>query len=77
MSHYPAGSSLNAVIHFSQLINAGVFQRFDFGHIKNIIKYGQVNPPLIDISGIKDIPIVIVVGTDDEMADAIDSEWLY
>jgi hypothetical protein len=38
--------------------------------------YGQPYPPKVDLSKIKGIPTVMIVGYNDELADYNDARWL-
>lgn len=31
LTHYPSGAGFRCAVHYAQLINAGQFQRYDFG----------------------------------------------
>lgn len=39
-SHFPSGSSIRSVEHFSQLKDSGAFRTFDFGKVRNLKEYG-------------------------------------
>lgn len=45
--HTPAGSSLNTIMHYGQLVRIGPprFEHFNHGVITNLIKYKTVFPP--------------------------------
>lgn len=58
LSHNPAGSSTQTLFHFAQGYTSGRFQKFDFGLRKNLMHYGQEEPPEYDISKIK-VPITL------------------
>lgn len=74
--HFPNGASLQSMIHFSQLLNAGRFTLINYGKKKNIETYGQRDPPFIDIKEIKDVPIALFVGYHDMIANINDNRWL-
>lgn len=42
---FPAGASLNQVIHYAQMVHSGKFCKFDFGEEVNKEKYGSLSPP--------------------------------
>lgn len=77
LGHYPSGASLNSVDHFIQIYLTSEFKRFDYGLEKNIEKYGQPTPPLLDLSTIKDIPIGMFVGAHDLLATSKDAKEDY
>lgn len=63
LSHFPSGTSLKTLQHFADNIRNHRFTQ-----------YGQVAPyPLTDI---KDLPIFLYVGADDELATSIDNRNL-
>jgi len=75
-SHFPNGASLQQILHFSQLINSGNFQYYDYGKRMNLQKYGEEKPPLIDVTNIKDVPIALFVGAYDTLANVNDARKL-
>lgn len=52
LQHTPAGSSVNQLVHFSQLFNSGKFRMFDHGKIKNLATYGQWQPPDYNLTSV-------------------------
>lgn len=74
--HFPAGTSLRCLAHYGQIINAGKFQRYDYGYYDNKKHYGQHTPPEIDLTHIHDIPVALFRGSLDDLADHKDTEWL-
>jgi pimeloyl-ACP methyl ester carboxylesterase len=62
--------------HWGQIARANKFQRYDYGEEKNKEVYGHPEPPLIDISKIRDIPIAIMVGKYDKISPPKDGEWI-
>lgn len=73
-NHYPSGSSLRSLVYFGQNINAGQFQRYDFGRRGNKDVYGAELPPRIPVENITKVPIAMFVGKSDELADPVDNE---
>ena len=39
MGHFPSGTSIKCMLHFAQIVNAGQFQRYDFGNKENMRIY--------------------------------------
>eukprot|EP00347_Sterkiella_histriomuscorum_P011029 403374021 len=74
-SHYPSGSSIRSMEHFSQLKNTGKFMTFDFGKERNLEEYGQEEPFEIPIEKITEIPIAMFVGTNDKLATQSDNAF--
>ena len=76
----PCGFSTNSVLHFAQLIAADqknpVFKKFDWGSARaNKKYYGQDQPPVYDLSLIKE-KVRILSGTGDKLADTKDVQLL-
>jgi len=71
-AHSPAGTSVQNVIHFGQLMNTGNFQAYDYGNAKTNQKhYGMDYPPLYDVSTF-DIPVAFYSGAVDALATPTD-----
>ncbi|CDW82246.1 ab-hydrolase associated lipase region family protein [Stylonychia lemnae] len=75
LGHFPSGSSLRTLNHYAQMRAEGQFERFDFGKQENLKRYGQEEPPIIDLTQIQKVPIALFVGAKDELADNIDNRW--
>lgn len=52
LENFPAGSSVDQIVHYGQLVKSGKFRNFDFGWFKNIRVYGSLSPPDYDLSKI-------------------------
>lgn len=76
ISHYPSGTSLKSLQHFTQLLVSNRFAYYDYGEEENQKKYGQDTAPSIDISKISSVPIALFVGKSDELATVTDAEWI-
>lgn len=71
-SHSPAGTSVQNILHFGQLMTTGNFQAYDYGNPKTNQKhYGMVYPPLYDVSKFE-IPIAFYSGDVDYLATPTD-----
>ena len=77
LAHETGGTSIMNMIHYYQMINYDDYkvQRFDYGALENIQKYGKVEPPLFNFSNIPG-PIALFSGSLDRLADPKDVEWL-
>lgn len=70
--HSPAGASIRQLVHYAQFI-AGtwfgnpLFNKYDYGPVKNMIKYGSLQPPAWDLKNVK-VPLTMLSGTKDELA---------
>ncbi|NXY14311.1 LIPM Lipase, partial [Atrichornis clamosus] len=71
VGHYPAGTSVQNVIHWHQIIRADQFQAYDYGSKENMKKYNQTAPPVYKIEEIK-IPTAVWSGGQDKFADPKD-----
>ena len=72
MSHFPAGASVQSLVHYGQIINSKSFRLYDWGQKKNVEKYGQGTPPDIDLTRITELPTAMFVGTQDDLGDVTD-----
>lgn len=73
--HLLAGLSTKDLVHLSQLINTGRFQRFDEGRNGNIKRYGSPTPPDYDVSRITS-PVVLICARNDWLSSLKDVETL-
>nr|CAH8870508.1 unnamed protein product [Trichobilharzia regenti] len=64
ISHSPAGTSIKNLVHFSQMINSGQLQKFDYGARLNRQVYGQSKPPEYTLQNFN-VPTVIYHGGND------------
>ncbi|KAM6415708.1 lysosomal acid lipase/cholesteryl ester hydrolase-like [Rhynochetos jubatus] len=71
VGHSPAGTSVQNVIHWHQLIRADQFQAYDYGSKENVKKYNQSTPPVYKIEKIN-TPIAVWSGGRDKFADPKD-----
>ncbi|CAN8017781.1 unnamed protein product [Ixodes persulcatus] len=75
LSHTPSGTSVNNLYGLAQNAQRGCFQKFDYGKSLNMQVYGQVTPPLYDLSKVK-IPVALYWSKGDWWADEKDVERL-
>jgi len=72
-AHSPAGTSVQNVVHFGQLINSGNFQAYDYGSAKaNHAKYGSDQPPVYQVQNM-DLPVSVYYGGNDWLAPPSDA----
>lgn len=76
--HYPSGSSLKCLMHYSQIYRAKRFQEYNYGPTMNYRLYNQRTPPSIDLSPINDlgIPNVLIIGKSDSIVSISDANWV-
>ncbi|CAO2585255.1 Lysosomal acid lipase/cholesteryl ester hydrolase [Lemmus lemmus] len=71
-THSPAGTSVQNVIHWGQLVKYRKFQAFDWGSSdKNYFHYNQSYPPVYDMKDMT-VPIALWSGGHDWLADTMD-----
>merc|ERR1712142_81467 len=75
LTHTPAGTSMKNMIHFSQLVQEGEFQKYDYGFFGNMYMYKSWSPPKYDLTKVN-LPVVLISGTHDWLADPKDVDWL-
>ena len=75
MSNEPSGSSYRTFVYYAQMINNGLFTRYDYGPIENRQVYGQADVPLVPIENYN-IPTVLLSGDIDGLATPADVAWL-
>ena len=63
------------MLHFCQLIKDKHFQKYDYGYIKNIARYGTYYPDTYNLKAVTN-RIVLISGSNDWLADPKDVKWL-
>ena len=61
----PGGSSVQNLKHWIQIHKAKRVQKYDFGTLENIKKYGQPTPPIYDLKKMKQYSIPSLMTTSD------------
>lgn len=59
-----SGIATNQLIHFGQVVNSNRFRPFDYGAIKNYIKYKQFTPPDYNLQNVK-VPVALYYSEND------------
>ncbi|NXL91919.1 LIPM Lipase, partial [Alectura lathami] len=72
VGHSPAGTSVQNIIHWSQIAHADRFQAYDYGSKENMKKYNQATPPEYKVEEIS-TPIAVWSGGIDKFADPKDT----
>ncbi|XP_050684282.1 uncharacterized protein LOC126979114 [Leptidea sinapis] len=70
-NHCPAGSSMKQALHYSQEVSSGYFRQFDYGLIRNLIKYGSPQPPSYPVEKVT-AAVAIVYSEGDWLASVTD-----
>jgi len=71
MSHFPAGTSVQNLIHYSQAVRDDLFQMFDYGIEGNLKHYHDSKPPQYTLDEWK-LRSLIFYGGNDKLADETD-----
>nr|XP_001082335.2 lipase member K [Macaca mulatta]XP_015312402.1 lipase member K [Macaca fascicularis] len=72
LSHNPAGTSVQNMLHWAQAVNSGRLQAFDWGNSdQNMMHFHQLTPPLYNITKME-VPTAIWNGGQDIVADPKD-----
>ncbi|KAF0885722.1 LIPG lipase, partial [Crocuta crocuta] len=76
LSHNPAGTSVQNILHWSQAVKSGKFQAFDWGSpVQNMIHFNQPTPPYYNLTDMH-VPIAVWNGGHDLLADPQDVDLL-
>ncbi|PRD27383.1 UNVERIFIED_CONTAM: Gastric triacylglycerol lipase [Trichonephila clavipes] len=75
VSHTPAGASTQSIIHYAQMVNAKVFQKYDFGKKGNLLHYKQPTPPQYYVENIT-TNVALFWSKNDKLADDKDVHLL-
>ncbi|XP_006880382.1 PREDICTED: gastric triacylglycerol lipase isoform X2 [Elephantulus edwardii] len=76
LSHNPAGTSVQNMLHWTQAVESGEFQSFNWGSpAQNILHYNQPTPPLYNLTDVK-VPVAVWSGGQDWLADPQDVDML-
>jgi len=75
MGHFPAGASVQSIVHYAQIINTDKMPLFNWGSAKiNQEKYGQSTPPDVELGKIQ-LATAMFVGNEDDLGDLKDARW--
>jgi len=76
LAHTPAGTSVQTLTHFSQLVESGKFAKYDYGSTTNKKLYGgETKPPVYDLKKIR-TNVALFWSDNDYLADPKDVAWL-
>ncbi|KAF5306000.1 hypothetical protein FQR65_LT07493 [Abscondita terminalis] len=71
MGHTPAGAATRQVLHYTQEINSGKFEKWDAGLLENEKLYSSIQPPSYNIEKIT-APVYLYYSTNDWLSHEID-----
>jgi len=76
-AHEPSGSSTLNMLHWSQGVKSGKFQKYDYGKAGNLVHYNSLYPPEYNMSNFpKSVPIALYTGEKDMLANMKDTNAL-
>ncbi|CAM6100351.1 unnamed protein product [Calypogeia fissa] len=76
LNFFPQVTSSKNYNHYGQAKRSDLFQKYDKGPINNLLSYGQLEPPLYDLSTFPtSFPVQIFTGGIDGLADPVDTQW--
>lgn len=76
LSHNPAGTSVQNMLHWTQAVKSGKFQAFNWGSsVQNMMHFDQPTPPIYNVAGMN-VPIAVWNGGKDWLADPQDVDLL-
>ncbi|XP_063624782.1 gastric triacylglycerol lipase-like [Cydia splendana] len=75
LDRFPAGTSVQNMVRFSQSCRSKKFVKFSYGTKKNLEIYGSLDPPEYNLTA-ADVPILLMVGKNDAIVDVRDVKWL-
>nr|XP_014682718.2 gastric triacylglycerol lipase-like isoform X1 [Equus asinus] len=76
LSHNPAGTSVQNILHWTQAAKSGKFQGFDWGRpVQNMMHYNQPTPPNYNLTDMR-VPLAVWSGGNDRLADPQDVDLL-
>ncbi|KPP61068.1 Lysosomal acid lipase/cholesteryl ester hydrolase precursor-like [Scleropages formosus] len=70
-THCPAGTSVQNMIHWSQMVHSGKLMAYNYGRAGNLAHYNQTTPPLYHVRDVK-VPTAVFSGGHDTLADPMD-----
>uniref|UniRef100_T1JGF4 Partial AB-hydrolase lipase domain-containing protein n=1 Tax=Strigamia maritima TaxID=126957 RepID=T1JGF4_STRMM len=73
VAHVMGGLSFKTGLHILQLIKHGPMMRFDYGSVKNLIKYGTKTPPTYNLTRIT-VPTSLFYGANDPRGNSFNVE---
>lgn len=66
LAHVPANAASNQLFHYGQIIKSNHFRQYDYGAIRNYIKYRRFSPPDYNLKNIR-TPIAVYYSENDWM----------
>lgn len=72
MTHTPAGTSVQNMMHWTQSVKSGKFQMYDYGQSGNMAHYNSSTPPQYPLDKLTSPPLAFYTGTKDALADPAD-----
>lgn len=76
LHHVPSGTSWQSFAHYGQGVAYDNFTHYNYGSDENLLRYGQILPPIYNVSRIRSKSIVLVRSESDPLATPKDIETL-
>ena len=76
LAHMPAGASVKTLTHYGQLIRSKMFQRYDYGMLRNLWHYGTTRPPSYNLANVR-VPVSLHYSDNDWVSGPNDVLNLY
>ena len=76
LSHYPSGTSLKSIKHFTQNSESKKFEMYNYGKEANCFLYQSINPSEYDLSSLNGFNIALISGGEDKLSNKADVLWL-
>ncbi|GJP30330.1 hypothetical protein CLOM_g742 [Closterium sp. NIES-68] len=74
---FPLASSVKNMAHFGQMVRSGEWKHFDYGFLKNWLRYHQSTPPFFRPSAFPStVRLAMAYGGRDSLAAPADVAWL-
>lgn len=76
LAHTPAGTSIQNILHWAQMVRSKKSSMFDYGRTLNLERYGEIAPPEYEIESITNEHIALFSSRNDWLADSADVQLL-
>lgn len=73
---FPFGSNLTNFLQWGACVRNQYLAERHYGEVENIKRYGQKEPPKVDLTKIHSVPIAMFCGKYDKFSPVEDSEWV-
>lgn len=74
--HYPKGSNTANFLQWGACMRCEYLAERNYDEAVNMRKYGQLEPPPVDLTKIHSVPVALLCGKYDMFSPVEDSEWI-